>query len=154
HRHRKYLLARPDRTVVRMQHGYRRLEKLSRLAELRSGEPLTRGAHNRAVVNALRREGREWEASTIEAAGLTKGMRPVAPSPAERAVASRVQELSADELWRRAFAAWQRSDNGPSFLAALAAEGLTVAVGEKELVLVGPNGSTLGLRRAVANGAR
>lgn len=154
HGHRAYSRVKPDRTAISLSHSYRRLEKLSRLWELAKGEPLVRGAHNRAVVSQLRREGRDREAQALENAGLMRGGRPIAVSPSERASAERLGDIAADEVWRRAYQAWISADTGAAFVAALSAANLRVAQGDREPVLIGPSGNVIGLRRAVANGAR
>ncbi|MDT3684036.1 MAG: LPD7 domain-containing protein [Pseudorhodoplanes sp.] len=154
HKHRVYVRIRPDRTAIPYSHSHKRMEKLSRLAELDAGEPLTKGRHSRAVVKALERQGLELEAQALVNAGLTTGPLPVAPSPAERAAAEQKEDLAPDAIWMRAHSAWCRSNDAASFVAALQAEGLSIAEGSRGPVLVGPRGSVTSLRRAVSNGAR
>lgn len=93
HRHRVYSLLRPDGITVRLSHSYQRQEKLSRIAEFLAGGEMTSGAHNRAVIRALEKDGPEATAAlraevaaAMRATGLHEGPRPRAPTtPPERA---------------------------------------------------------------------
>ncbi|WP_114857423.1 relaxase/mobilization nuclease domain-containing protein [Azospirillum brasilense] len=50
HRHRAYLRIRPDGRAVHLGHSFQANEVVARLCELSFGHPLTKVAHNRAVV--------------------------------------------------------------------------------------------------------
>lgn len=154
HRHRVYPRVRPNRRLVRLSHARPRQEKLSRVTEHLLGEPLVRGRHNRAVAAALRAEGRADIADAMERAGLLDGLRPVAPSPEERAMTERRESLSADAVWERAYDAWRRTSTAEDLARELSDVGLVLAMGDRKPVLVAPGGVVHDLRRAVSNGAR
>ncbi|MCH4095000.1 MAG: hypothetical protein LKE96_12070 [Acetobacter peroxydans] len=69
-----------------MDHDHARREKINRLAELRTGEAITPGAHNRAVIKALEAEGKTVQAQRLRDAGLWEIQKPQARlKPQERA---------------------------------------------------------------------
>ena len=127
HRHRVYSLVRPNGACIRLGHDYARREKLSRAAELRAGEPLTKGRHNYAVFHALRREGQDVAAQAIAEAGLLTGERATAPlSPRERMQQERTgTDLALEQA--AAWSAWRMADSGRAFIAALIEKGFTAA---------------------------
>jgi hypothetical protein len=153
HRHRLYLRIGVDGKAVNLSHSAARAEKLSRIAEFMAGEPVVAGRFNRAVIAALRRQGRLDIVEFLEAAGLDSTHRPVAADRAERQQAERLEDIAPDEIWKRAWLAWARSSDGPGLVRALADEGLMLAAGEKGPVIITPAGAVTSLRRAVANGA-
>ncbi|MCP1214447.1 hypothetical protein, partial [Acetobacter okinawensis] len=65
HRHRVYSLLLPSGSCLRMDHDHARREKINRLAELRTGEAITPGAHNRSVIKALEAEGKTAQAQRL-----------------------------------------------------------------------------------------
>lgn len=153
HRHRLYLRIGVDGKAVNLSHSAARAEKLSRIAEFMVGEPVVAGRFNRAVIAALRRQGRLDIVEFLEAAGLDSTQRPVAVDRAERQQAERLGDIAPDEIWQRAWLAWARTSDGPGLVRALADQGLTLAAGEKGPVIVTPAGAVTSLRRAVTNGA-
>ena len=144
HEHRAYLRTRPDGTAIRLDHDFARREKLSRIMEHERGEPFTRGAHNRTVITALKKDGREDVADAMRAAGLHEGPRARAGlSPTDRAQQERTHVAKA-AVAAAALAAWRQSDTGPALLHALAAQGLRLAAGDKPglaVVLDGAGGA-------------
>ncbi|WP_395495216.1 hypothetical protein [Acetobacter sp. KSO5] len=86
HRHRVYSLLLPSGSCLRMDNDHARREKINRLAELRTGETITPGAHNRAVIKALEAEGKTAQAQRLRDAGLWDIQKPKARlKPQERA---------------------------------------------------------------------
>ena len=152
HRHRVYSLVRPDGTCIRLDHDYARREKVSRLAEIRTGEALTRGRHNKAVILALDAAG-HGAAATLTAAGLDRGDRPAAPSPTARLQEARTG-VSRAGVASDALTAWRMSDSGPAFLAAMREHALPLATGDDGVVIVDSSGSVHGLRRTLAAAAK
>src|SRR5690606_1413159 len=140
HTHRVYLRIDHEGKAVRTNHSAARQEKISRTAEYLAGERFTSGCFNNTVIERLRAEGREDVADAMVRAGLDKVVANTAPTSAERAMTERLGDLAADEVWRRAAMAWRRSDDGSSFVAALAETGLRLAMGSKCPVLVSPAG--------------
>lgn len=152
HVHRVYLRICVDGKAVRTSHSAIRQEKVSRIAEHVAGERLTSGVFNRAVMDRLRQEGRNDVADAMQHAGLGERHALSAPTSSERAEAERRNDFSPDEVWRRANAAWRRSDDGASFAAALAESGLRLAWGERSPVVVTPAGAIHPLLRAINKG--
>ncbi|MDE7548867.1 hypothetical protein PY793_12865 [Acetobacter fabarum] len=70
HKHRVYSLLLPSGSCIRMDNDFIRREKLNRLAEIRTGEPILSGRHNGAVIKALGAEGKTVEAQLLRNAGL------------------------------------------------------------------------------------
>jgi hypothetical protein len=153
HRHRVYLRILADRRAIPISHPAPRTEKVCRITEFEVGEPAVSGCFNRAVIDALRRDGRHDVADHLAALGLDRAKRPVAASSRERQQAERRRDLAPDEVWARAWRAWLRSPDGPSLLESLQQEQLIVAAGEKGPILVAPGGSVTALRRAISAGA-
>lgn len=90
----------------------------------------------------------------MEVAGLLSGRRPVAAqTPAERAQAERTA-VPVTDIRAAALAAWQASDTGHAFVAALAERGLDLAAGSRGAVLVDAAGGTHSLTRTLAAAAR
>lgn len=153
HEHRVYLRVRRDGRAIRLDFDFARREKVNRLMEFERGEVFVKGAHNRSVIAALHAE-RPEVAIAMRAAGLDSGPRPVAPlTPAERLQQERTLVAKAD-VAAAALAAWQASDSGLSFVAALADKGLALAKGDKCPVVLDASGSTHALSRLLASAAK
>lgn len=157
HEHRAYLRTRPDGTAIRLDHDFARREKLSRIMEHERGEPFTRGAHNRAVITALEKDGHEDLADAMRAAGLHKGPRPrAAVTPTERLQQDRTG-ISKKDVAACVAQAWAASDSGSAFAAALAEHGLVLARGDRRggmPVVVDGTGNTHAVTRMLAMAAR
>lgn len=76
HRHREYSLVRPDGTTMPLPHDHARREKVGRITEFEEGHALTPGAHNRAVLAALDRDGRDDVAAAMRALACTRWRGP------------------------------------------------------------------------------
>jgi len=154
HEHRVYLRVRADGIAIRMDHDHARREKVGRAFEFSRGEQIVPGAHNRAVIAALDREGRADVAQAMRAAGLDAVARPRASTtPRERAQAERTATDPA-AVRAAALAAWRASDGGTAFRAALAERGLRLAQGDSTPQLLDEAGGTHDLRRALAAAAK
>lgn len=139
HRHRLYLAVRADGAIVNLSHEYARREKLSRIAEYETGSRFVLGRHNRAVHRRLLEEGRENVAAAMAAAGLLDAPRPEAVSPQARQQAERTgMDLATVDA--AVLLAWQASDGGPALVAALAAAGLHLVMGTKEVLVADRDG--------------
>ncbi|MEH2482274.1 ATP-dependent Lhr-like helicase [Nitrobacteraceae bacterium AZCC 2146] len=108
HVHRVYLRVAIDGRAVRTSHSAIRQEKVSRIAEVENGERLTSGCFNKPVMARLRWEGRDDVADAMVLAGLAEAKAVAAASSRERAMTERLHDFAADEVWRRAAAAWRR----------------------------------------------
>lgn len=156
HEHRVYSLVRRDGTTTRMGNDYARREKLERVAEFDRGEAFIKGAHNKAVIQALEKERPEVAAAML-AAGLHEGPRPVAPlTPTERAQQERTATRKVDVAQAVAIA-WAASDSGQAFAAALAEHGLVLARGDRRggvPVIVDSTGNTHAVTRMLNMAAK
>ena len=152
HVHRIYLRIRIDGTAVSLSHKAAIQEKVSRISEYMAGERFTSGRYNRSVIEHLLMDGNNEVAAGMLVAGLDKVRAERAPSSEERAMTERLDDLAADEVWRRCYAAWCRSDTGTSFKAALLDSGLRLAAGTKCPVVVSGGGAVHPLLRAINKG--
>jgi hypothetical protein len=154
HEHRVYGLGRADGSVVDLSFDFARREKVSRITEYEAGLPWTLGAHNRAVIGALERDGRPEVAQAMRAVGLHEGMRPRAGlTPAERAQQERTQVGKA-EVAVSVVAAWRAAADGECFRAGLAECGLRLMRGDKALVVLDATGNVHALGRMLTMAAK
>jgi hypothetical protein len=154
HRHYIWTIVRPDGRMVSLSNDYARRERISRILEFELGEPHVAGRHNRAVVAALRREGRVDVVESMEAAGLLAVERPVArQSSAQRKQEARTR-VRQEIVERIATAAWHNTAEGSAFERALEAHGLALAMGDDVPVLVDRTGSAHSLRRLIGRKVR
>lgn len=154
HRHREYSLVRPDGTTLPLAFDYQRREKIGRITEVDESQALTPGAHNRAVIAALDRDGRSDVAAAMRAAGLDAMARPRATTtPMERGQAERTG-VSPASIGAAVLVAWRASDNGTAFAAALGEQGLRIERGSKVAVVVDQMGHALPLARLLAKAVK
>lgn len=137
HEHRVYSLVRPDGRVVDVGFDFARRERCARIVEMEFGMPgPTPSKHSRAIVAALREQGRDDVADWMEASGTTTAARPVARlSPQERLIEQRTG-ISLDDLRAAALAAWRESETGEGFREALRRRGLDLREGRSGPVVV------------------
>lgn len=155
HRHRVYSLVKPNGACIRMDFDYIRRERLCRLAELANGEQITKGAHNRAVIRSLIRDGMTEQAQALTKAGIQDGERPVAKTPKERAQEERTG-YPKENIDRIAYTCWMetRSLGGEAFQDALQAWGLSLGQGDKVPVLLDVSGNCYPLLRSINAGSK
>jgi len=154
HAHVVYSLVGRNGRVADLQHEYARREKICRITEFECGLRFIKGRHNRAVEQALRKEGRIEIADAMIVAGLLDGCPGIAHStPRQRAQAERTA-VPIDEIRSAVLAAWRASEDARSFAVALHAFGSVVATGRKGLLLVDRGGGTHSLNRTLAAAAR
>ena len=156
HWHVAYTLIGEDgRMVDGLSHHHRRTEKVSRITEFERGLALTKGAHNRSVIAALRREGRDDVAGELERAGLHRGGRARAmESPQERAQRERSGNPSPREIGEACLAAWRESGTAAELRANLERRGLELRQGEKGLVVIDRAGTTHSLSRRLGEASK
>ncbi|UYW28226.1 hypothetical protein OKC48_06815 [Methylorubrum extorquens] len=155
HEHRVYSLVRPDGRVVDIGHDYARRERVARTVEFENGMPRpTPSKHSRAIVKALREQGRDDVAAWMEASGTTTAARPVARlSPQERLIQERTG-VPLDDLRAAALAAWRESSDGPGFIEALRRRGLSLREGRSGPVVVDATGTAHLATRLIGAAAR
>lgn len=73
HRHRVYLALTERGTLVRLGHDYARQEAVSRIMEVRTGQSLTKGAHNIRAIRTIERLGFPEVVAAMRDAGLMDG---------------------------------------------------------------------------------
>lgn len=154
HRHRAYLRIRPDGRAVHLGHSFQANEVVARLCELRFGHPLTKGAHNRAVVAYLEQHGYSDDAGQLRC--LTERRRPRAgrsEAEAQQESRSGSRKATAAEC---AAAAWQLADSPQARRAALAEAGFALARGDRRnaVLAVDATGEAWALHRLLAAGER
>ncbi|WP_372397125.1 hypothetical protein ABMY26_23940 [Azospirillum sp. HJ39] len=154
HRHRVYLRVRTDGRAVHLAFTHRVNEVVARLCELSFAHPLTRGAHNRAVVNYLEQNGYSEEAEQLRR--LTAGRRPRAArseSEAQQESRSGCSKAAAAEI---VAAAWHSADGPHARRAALAEAGFVLARGDRRdtVLAVDAGGESWALHRLLGTGER
>ncbi|AQS83894.1 hypothetical protein A0U92_02925 [Acetobacter aceti] len=125
------------------RNSYKRNEKLSRLSEIRTGQTIIQGRHNKAVFYALEKEGKTAEAQAIQ--HITTGELPSASfsvnqqRKAERAGISLPNEKATIEN------IWKASDGLKAFISGLESEGFTFQAGtKKDTYIIEKNGTLIG----------
>src|SRR5690606_39253359 len=109
--------------------------KVARLLELEFGHPLVTGAHDVAVLAALRGHGHGEIADRL-ADALGRGPKPVAAYTTEAHQAGKRLGVDLAQARQHIRAAWAVSADGGGFRARLADHGLELAVGDKPGVIV------------------
>lgn len=154
HEHRVYTVAKPDGGIVDLRFDFIRREKIARVVEYEHGMAPVPSKHARAIVAALRRDGRDDVADWLVAAGMTTIARPVAPlTPRERLVQERTG-VDLEDVRRAALAAWRASKDGQGFLAALRERGLDLRQGRVGPVVVDQVGTAHLATRLIGAAAR
>lgn len=153
HEHRTYLRIKFDGTAIRLDHDYARREKVSRITEFERKEPFTSGAHNRAVLQALKVERPEI-ADAMSSAGLGDSPKPRAPlSPSNRAQQERTT-INRNDIQAIVAEAWSKSDDGLSFQRAIEDQGLILAQGDKVALAIDASGNAHPIARLLASEAK
>ena len=148
HRHRVYSLLLPSGSCLRMDHDHARREKINRLAELRTGETITPGAHNRAVIKALEAEGKTVQAQRLRDAGLWDIQKPKARlKPQERAQQERTH-IDKAGLAVIVLKGW-KSFVPTVLMEQLKTYGCSLAMGDKGPVVIDQTGNVHALNRLV-----
>ena len=111
-----------------------RHEKIARIAEARLGHEVVPGRFNGAVQRHLEAEGRHDVAERIQHATEVPRPREGYATNIHQMHNRKGNDLPADRLAVRE--AWERSDNGQAFQAALAEHGIEVRPGKKEGVYI------------------
>ncbi|MCW4589458.1 hypothetical protein NO263_02530 [Gluconacetobacter entanii] len=112
------------------RNSYKRNEKLSRLSEIRTGQNITQGRHNRAVFHALQQEGKTVEANTIQ--HLTEGELPGASFSTNLQRKAERKGISLPEEKSIITDIWSQSDSLKAFISGLGHNGFTFKKGDKK----------------------
>lgn len=102
-----------DDHVLSSRFSWQRLEKCARLEELRLGHQLVPGRHDRAIVKALRQEGKTAEAERVEAvlqepAADTANLPAATPASPDTPLSSSASKRGPQPLPRAAYASQSR----------------------------------------------
>lgn len=138
--------------VLSNSFSHPRHEKVARLLELEFGHPLVTGAHDIAVLKALRNDGRGDLADRL-ADALGRGAKPVAAYTSEAHQAGKRLGVDLAQARQNIRAAWAASTDGDEFRARLAAHGLALVAGDKPGVVVirdAATGAVLGAANRLA----
>ena len=156
HWHAAYTLIGEDgRMVDGLSHHHRRSEKVARITEVERVLPLTKGAHNRSVIAALRREGRNDVAVEMERAGLDRGGRArAAESPQERAQRERSGAPAPREIGEACLAAWREAGSTTDLRDSLERRGLLLRQGEKGPVVIDRSGAAHSIIRRLGEASK
>jgi hypothetical protein len=117
--------------VMTNSHNFRVHEKLSRQVEVAWGHRLTRGAHNRAVVAALRGAENANVVTAMTDAGLLDGPKPVESFGEDEHQRAKRDGLDLPRLRIMISEALSGSQSHDDFATRLAAVGLRIRIGEK-----------------------
>lgn len=136
------------------RNSYKRNEKLSRLSEIRTGQKIGKGRHNRAVFHALNAEGKKQEAQAIQ--HITTEELPEASFSMNSQRKAERKGISLPTEKAKITAIWKASDDLKAFLAGLHDAGLTFKAGDKketfiierEGVLIGAVNRLLKIKKA------
>ena len=147
HKHRVYSLLLPSGSCIRMDNDFIRREKLNRLAEIRTGEPILSGRHNDAVIKALEAEGKKAEAQLLRDTGLEGTRTRGKLKPQERAQQERTH-IDKAGLAVIVLKGW-KSFVPTVLMEQLKAHGCHLAMGDKGPVVIDQTGNVHALNRLV-----
>ncbi|WP_373635190.1 hypothetical protein, partial [Komagataeibacter xylinus] len=145
HKHRVYSLLLPSGSCIRMDNDFIRREKLNRLAEIRTGEPILSGRHNDAVIKALEAEGKTAQAQILRDAGLEGTRTRGKLKPQERAQQERTH-IDKAGLAVIVLKGW-KGYNPDILREQLKAHGCHLAMGDKGPVVIDQTGNVHALKR-------
>ncbi|MCP9319147.1 hypothetical protein KBX73_05020 [Acetobacter persici] len=139
--------------ALNLRHSYARNEKLGRLSELRTGQKLTQGQHNRAVYYRLLAEGKVREAEQVKI--LTEQTRACASHTLTQQRRAERQGLDLPAEKNAIRTLWAECDGMTAFLSGLTQAGYALKVGdkagtyliEKHGVLLGSANRLTGIRK-------
>ena len=148
HRHRIYNRIQDDGKGINTWHNYLRNEKIARKLEYLLNHQITVGKHNRAVVKQLAKEGHHEIVQWLNQHQAQEQSRPVAQkNHADRQQEQKTQ-ISVEQVKNELQAAYQATDNGRAFEAAIAEKGYLLAKGDRrDFVIVDPMGEVHSPRR-------
>lgn len=137
--------------VLSSKHDRLRHEKLSRLLEIEFGHRITPGAHDLAVIAALRSEGRKEQADRL-AAALGHSDRPTAAFHAAEHQAAKRAGLDLALVRQHVRLAFANAGHGRQFRALLAEHGLSLSSGDKpgRWIITTSSGTYLGAGHRLA----
>ncbi|MDY6936922.1 MAG: hypothetical protein SWY16_04575 [Cyanobacteriota bacterium] len=149
HKHRVY--ERVDTTLekaVELSHTKVRNEKIARLMEYEFGHPLTIGKHNRTIILRLTEEGREDVVLWMKAARADEVDRPVAKHDHNDYQQEKRTQVALEQVKADLQTAWQHTDTGRTFEAAIAERGYILARGDRrDFVIIDAAGGLHSPRR-------
>lgn len=142
--------------VLSSRFDHARHEKIARLLELEFGHPVIAGAHDAAVLAALRAEGHDDLADRL-AGALGHGPKPASAYRFDGHQAAKRNGIDLAIVRQHVRAAWADSVDAGDFRTRLAAHGLELALGDKPGVVVirdSTTGTMLGAASRLAGARR
>lgn len=121
--------------VLDTRNDFSRHEKIARILEVAFDHPITAGRHDKAVIAALRAEGRHDVADRI-AASSTVPNRPAEAFTTIQHQQAKREGLDLALLKGHIAQAWGATNTGHAFAARLARHGLSIAPGDKQGIWV------------------
>lgn len=152
HEHRCYDLTRDDASVVNLQFDRLRRQKIAVLVSYENGLPAPPIKHVRAVSAALINEG-HCEAAEYLTSERDRPVRIAFRTPQDRAVEER-KLSNKGSVAEQVLAAWKSADTGLAFVQALDDRGMTLANGDKVVVVVDETGATWPVARLLGQATR
>lgn len=119
--------------VLESRFTWIRMEKIARLEEIRLGHKLVAGRHDKAIAQALRKEGRHSEAKQVDAlVPVADDAKPCAAYTSEARRITERQGLNLLALKKLVTSLWSQSDGLKAFRAALKDHSLTLREGDRK----------------------
>lgn len=119
--------------VLESRFTWMRMEKVTRLEEIRLGHKLVAGRHDKAIAKALRKEGRHSEAEQVDALiPVSHDAKPRAAYTSEARRITERQGLDLPALKKLVTSLWSQSDGLKAFRDALKNHSLTLREGDRK----------------------
>lgn len=148
HKHRVYERVDETGKALLLSHTKVRNEKVARLAEYHLGHPLTIGKHNRAIAKRLREEGQQPIVQWLEQSPALTIQRPVAVQNHTDHQQAKRTGMPTAQVQEELAKIYHHTPHGQAFRAAIAAQGYTLARGDRrDMVIVDANGGVHSPRR-------
>ncbi len=150
HKHRVYERVQENGKAIQLSHNWQRNEKVARKLEYQFGHDLTIGKHNRAVINQLKREGEGEIILWMEQQQAHLQERPVAEKNHSDHQQEKRTKVSVAQVKADLKEAYQNTDNGKAFEAAIAEKNYRLAKGDRrDFVVVDYTGNVHSPRRRI-----
>ncbi|MEM9090705.1 MAG: relaxase/mobilization nuclease domain-containing protein [Cyanobacteria bacterium P01_F01_bin.53] len=142
HKHRVYERVDTD-TCKAIELSFTRIrnEKVSRILEHQFGHDLTVGKHNRTVIKQLAEEGQHAIVAWMRGEHAHEVERPVAEMDYQDHQQTWRTKVSKAQVKADLCEAWERTDNGAAFEAAIAEKGLLLVRGDRQTKLTDDDGT-------------
>lgn len=148
HQHWLYALVTEDGKTINTWNNYARDEKIARIAEYDLGQSFTLGKFNRSVMAHLKQAGREDVIAWMQQHGAHEKKRPLATKTFKEHQQEQRTKITIEQVKQDLKAAYETTDSGKAFEAAIAEKGYLLARGDKrDFVVVDSAGGVHSPRR-------